>query len=132
MIQFFMLKLHLGGGCMSPTPKFELRISEEGRVYKIWDLMYKIVQNYDPVFHVETAFEWGCMSPAPQIWIADAQEGIVYRIFDSVYKIVQNKFKIMIYFSFSKSVLGGPVTCTYFTYSSLFGRIHDLKFVIFV
>ncbi len=43
MIQFFMLKVHLGG-CMSPdTPKFELRIAEEGRVYKIWDLVYKIV-----------------------------------------------------------------------------------------
>ncbi len=43
MIQFFMFKLHFfgwgAGGCMSPTPQiWELRIVEEGRVYKIWDL----------------------------------------------------------------------------------------------
>ncbi len=64
MIQFFMLKLHLEGseGCMSPAPKFELGIAQEVRVYKIWDL---------------------------------------------VYKIVQNKYKIMTFFSFSKSVWGG-------------------------
>ncbi len=64
MIQFFMLKLHVGGGTaarLQPS-KFELRIAEEGRMYKIWDL---------------------------------------------VYKIVQNKYKIMIYFSLSKSVWGG-------------------------
>ncbi len=52
---------------ISSFPKFELRIAQEIRAYKIWDL---------------------------------------------VYKIVQNKYKIMIYFSLSKSVLGGPVTCT--------------------
>ncbi len=44
MIQFFMLKLHLMGP-MSPAPKFELRIAQEGRVRNIWDLVYKIVQN---------------------------------------------------------------------------------------
>ncbi len=32
---------------------------------------------------------------------------MVYKIWDSVYKIVQNKYKIMIYFSFTKSVFGG-------------------------
>ncbi len=32
---------------------------------------------------------------------------MVYKIWDSVYKIVQNKYKIVIYFSFSKSVFGG-------------------------
>ncbi len=31
---------------------------------------------------------------------------MVYKIWDSVYEIVQNKYKILIYFSFSKSVLG--------------------------
>ncbi len=31
---------------------------------------------------------------------------VVYKIWDLVYKIVQNKYKIMIYFSFSKSVRG--------------------------
>ncbi len=32
---------------------------------------------------------------------------MVYEIWDLVYKIVQHKYKIMIYFSFTKSVLGG-------------------------
>ncbi len=46
MIQFFMLKRHLGGGgCMSPAPKFELPIEQEGMAYKIWDSVFKIVQN---------------------------------------------------------------------------------------
>ncbi len=40
------------------------------------------------------------MSPAPKFELPIAQEG-------TVYKIVQNKYKIMMYFSFSKSVLGG-------------------------
>ncbi len=63
MIPFFMLKLHLGegAGCHQPL-KSELRIAQERRVYKIWDL---------------------------------------------VHKIVQNKYKIMKYFSFSKSFWGG-------------------------
>ncbi len=61
MIQFFMLKLQLGGAACHQPPKFELPIAQEEMVYKIWD---------------------------------------------SVYKIVQNKYKIMIYFSFSKSVWG--------------------------
>ncbi len=45
MIQFFTLKLHWGGDCMSPAPKFELPIRQEGMVYKIWNSVYKIVQN---------------------------------------------------------------------------------------
>ncbi len=48
----------------------------------------------------------------PKFELPIAQEGMVYKIWDSVYKIVQNKYKIMMYFSFPKSVLGGPVTCT--------------------
>ncbi len=48
----------------------------------------------------------------PKFELPMAQGGMVYKISDSVYKIVQNKYKIMIYFSFSKSVLVGPVTCT--------------------
>ncbi len=57
-----------------PTPKFEFRLAEGGRMYKIRDFVYKIVlQNYDPVFYVETAFG-GCMFPDPhsKIWIADS------------------------------------------------------------
>ncbi len=45
MIQFFILKLHFGGLHFTSTPKFELRTAQEGTVYKIWNLMYKIVQN---------------------------------------------------------------------------------------
>ncbi len=45
MIQFFMLKLHLGGAPCHQSPKFELPIAQEGMVYKIWDSVYKIVQN---------------------------------------------------------------------------------------
>ncbi len=62
MTQFFMLRLHLGGLHVTSPPKFELPIAQEGVMYKIWD---------------------------------------------SMYKIVQNKYKIMVYFSFSKSVWGG-------------------------
>ncbi len=62
------------------------------------------MQNYDPVFYVETAFR-GLHVTTPKFELPIAQEGMVY-------KIVQSKYKIMIYFSFSKSVLVGPVTCT--------------------
>ncbi len=59
MLQFFMFKLHLGGGgvCMSP-PQFELPKAQVGMVYKIWDLVYKIVQNYDILFVLEICFGW--------------------------------------------------------------------------
>ncbi len=85
-------------------------------MYKIWDSVYKIVQNYDPVFYVEITFEGAACHQPPKFQLPIAQEGMVYTIWDSVYKIVQNKYKIMIYFSFSKSVLvgGGLVTCTFF------------------
>ncbi len=112
-----MLKLHLeGAACYQPL-KFDLQIEQEGKVHKISDSVYKIVQNgyknYDPVFYVETAFGGGLHVTSPQKFeLLIAQEGMVYKIWDSVYKIVQNKYKIMIFFSFSKSVLGGPVTCT--------------------
>ncbi len=39
MVQFFMLKQHLGGvgaACHQPT-KFELPIAQEEMAYKIWD-----------------------------------------------------------------------------------------------
>ncbi len=68
--------------------------------------MYKIVQNDDPVSYVENAFGvTHVTSPIPKFQLPIVQEGMVYKIWDSVYKIVQNKYKIMIYFSFLKSVL---------------------------
>ncbi len=69
MIQFFYVETSLvgvGAACQQPL-KFELRTAEDGVVYKIWAL---------------------------------------------VYKIVQNKYRIMMYFSLSKSVFWGQVTCT--------------------
>ncbi len=66
----------------------------------------KWVQSYDPLFYVETALGGGLHVSDPQIWIADSGKR-VYKIWNLVYKIVQNKYKIMIYFSLSKSVLGG-------------------------
>ncbi len=116
MIQFFMLKLHLGG-CMSPAPKFVLPITQEGMVYKIWDVVYKIVQNeYKIMIHffmLKLHLGGGLHVTNPSnLNCRYAQEGMVYKIWDSVYKIVQNKYKIMIYFSLLKSVLGGgAVTC---------------------
>ncbi len=41
---------------MSPAPKFELPIAQEGMVYKIWDSVYKIVQNNDILFVLEIRF----------------------------------------------------------------------------
>ncbi len=73
MSLFFYLETSFrGGGCMSPTPKFKLRIAQEGKVYKIWDLVYKIVQNKYKImiqFFILKLHLGGCMSPAPQIWI---------------------------------------------------------------
>ncbi len=46
------------------------------------------------------------MSPALKFELRMAPEVRVYKIRDLVYKIVQNKYKIMIYFSFSKFVFG--------------------------
>ncbi len=79
MIQFFMLRLHLGGGaaCHQP-PKFELPIAQEGMVYKIWDSVCKIVQNEYKImiqFFMLKLHVGGCMSLAPQIWIADSARG---------------------------------------------------------
>ncbi len=50
---------------MLSAPTFELGIEEEGRVYKILDSVYKIVQNDDPVFYVETAFGEGLHFTSP-------------------------------------------------------------------
>ncbi len=71
MIQFFILKLY-SGGCISttPHPKFELRIEQEGRAYKISNSVYKIVQNEYKIMiqfltlklHLE-----GLHVPSPQI-----------------------------------------------------------------
>ncbi len=36
--------------------KFELPIAQEEMVYKIWDSVYKIVQNYDILFVLEIRF----------------------------------------------------------------------------
>ncbi len=76
---------------------------EEGKVYKICDWVYKIVQNYNPVFYVETALGGGavCLRP-PKFGLGIADEERVYKIWDLVYKIVQNKYKIMIRGSFQK------------------------------
>ncbi len=34
---------------LAPPPKFELTIAQEGKVYKIWNFMYKIVQNENKI-----------------------------------------------------------------------------------
>ncbi len=44
MIQFLCWKLIWEAACLQPS-KFELRTAQKGRVYKIWDVMHKIVQN---------------------------------------------------------------------------------------
>ncbi len=71
MIQFFMLKLHSGTlHASDPLPlKFELRIAE-GRMYKVWDLVYKIVQNEYKImiqfFMLKLSLGGGgCMSSVP-------------------------------------------------------------------
>ncbi len=110
MIQFFMLKLYWGVASCHQPPKIELPIAQKGMVYKIWDSVYKIVQNECKImiqFFMLKLHLGCCMSPAPKFVLPVAQEGMVYKIWDSKYKIVQNKYKIMIYFSFSKSVLLG-------------------------
>ncbi len=61
-----------GAACLQPS-KFELRISEEGNSTKFGTWCTKYLQNYNPVFYVETAFRTGgCVSPTVQIWIADS------------------------------------------------------------
>ncbi len=70
MVQLFMLKLHLGGWTSAtPTPEFELRVSEGESMYKIGDLVYKIVQSgYQIIiqFFMLKLHFGGCMSPATQ------------------------------------------------------------------
>ncbi len=67
----------MGGGgaaCLQPF-KFELQIAEEGRVYKIWDLVYKIVQNEYKImiqFFTLELHLGGLHVSNPQIWIADS------------------------------------------------------------
>ncbi len=107
----------IGGGCMLPAP--QIWIADRARRTGVQNIGLRVqnctkwVQNYDPVFLC-----WNCIGGAachqpPKFELLIAQEGMVYKIWYSVYKIVQNKYKIIIYFSFSKSVLGrGPATCT--------------------
>ncbi len=99
------------GGCMSPAP--QIWIADSARRNGVQNLRLDVqnctkwVQNYDPVFYVETAFGGAACHQPPKFELLIAQEGMVYKIWDLVYKIVQNKYRIMIHFSFSKSVLGG-------------------------
>ncbi len=81
MIQFFILKLHFGGLHFTNSPKFELRIPQEGMVYKIWNLMYKIVQNEYKImiqfFMLKLHFGWLHVTSPPPILIADSARGNV-------------------------------------------------------
>ncbi len=78
--------------------------------------MYKIVQNEYKImtqfFMLKLHLGRLHVTSPPKFELPIAQEGMAYKIWDSVYKIVKNKYKIMVYFSFSKSVLRGPMTCT--------------------
>ncbi len=91
MIQFFMLKLHLGGGCMSPAPKFELPIAQEGMAYKFGTRCTKLYKISTKLWSSFLCWNCicggGCMSPAPKFELLIVQEGMVYKILDSVYKI---------------------------------------------
>ncbi len=65
----------------------------------------KWVQNYDPVFYVETAFGGGMHVSAPtpkfKLWLAEEER---------MYKIVQNEYKIMIQLFMLKLHLEGGCT----------------------
>ncbi len=108
---FFFIKTAFGGegGCMSPTP--QILIADSSRRKGVQNLGLS-VQNYNLVFYIETAFGGTACHQPSQIWIADSarRNGV-----QNLGLGVQNKHKIMIYFSFSKSVGGGggAVTCTY-------------------
>ncbi len=91
--------------------KFELRMGHEGRAYKIWNFMYKIVQNGNKImiqFFILKLHFGGLhfTSPPPKFELRIAQEGTVYKIFKFMYKIVQNEYKIMIKFFTLKLHLG--------------------------
>ncbi len=81
---------------MSPAPKFELWMEHEGRLYKIWNFMYKIVQNENKImmqFFI-LKLHFGALhftAPSPNFELCIAQEGTVYNIWNMMYKIVQNK-----------------------------------------
>ncbi len=105
-IQFFMFKLHLGEGGLqvsNPSPKFELRIAEEGRMYKVGDLVCKIIQNEYKIMiqFLMLKLHLGGLyvsNPPPKFELRIAEEGRVCKIWDLVYKIVQKEYKIMIQF----------------------------------
>ncbi len=85
------------------SPILQIWIADSGRRNGVQNLALG-VQNYEIVFYLETSFG-GLQVTSFQIWIADSAQRKGITIFDLVYKIVQNDYKIMIYFSFSKSVL---------------------------
>ncbi len=88
-----MFKLNFGG-YMSPT--HQIWIADSGR--KGVQNCTKWVQNYDPVFYLETAFRRAtCLQPS-KLELRITEEGRVYKIWDFMYKIVLNEYKIMIQF----------------------------------
>ncbi len=107
MIQFFILKVHFGGLHFT-CPQIWIADSARRKGVQNSGLgvqnCTKWVQNYDSVFHVETAFG-GLHVTSPPIWIV--QEGRVYKIWDLAYKIVQNEYKILIQFFMLKLHLRG-------------------------
>ncbi len=85
MIQFFMLKLHLGGRMSPGLSQILIADSTRGNGVQNFgigvDNCTKLVQNYDPAFYVETAFGGGASCPQPlKFELPIAQEGMVYKI----------------------------------------------------
>ncbi len=132
-----------GGGCISQAPQIWIADSARKKVYKIWDLVNKIVQIEYKImihfFYVESRFGAAACQQPLKFQLRIAEEGRVYKILDLVYKIVQNKYKIMIYFSLSKSVLGARWHAPlYFHRSRCYEekrnvRLHfKIEFIIFI
>ncbi len=69
---FYVETAFRGATGLQPS-KFELRIAEEGSVFKIWDLGYKIVQMSTKLWSSFLCWNciWGLQVTSPQIWIAD-------------------------------------------------------------
>ncbi len=108
MIQFLMLKLNGEGMHVSHHHlKIWIAVIWRRKDVQIWDLVYKILQNYDPFFYVETAIGWVTCPQPHKFELRIGHEGRVYKIWNSMYKIVQNEYKIMIQFFMLKLHLGG-------------------------
>ncbi len=97
-----------------PTPKLKLQLADGGRMYKIWDMMYKIVQNEYKIMIQLFVFELhlgGCSSPTahPKIWITVSwrRKGVQNLVLG-----VQNEYKIMIQFYMFKQHWGGCMSST--------------------